>query len=82
MMYQYPTNDMDSVHRKNMFISEISFGILYIIKRKNVLQMFFFNLVEHKVRFVHQQTRILNIIAFTVFQAISEFVRGNMAPCR
>ena len=26
------------------------------------------------------QTRIYNIIAFKVFQAISEFVRGNMEP--
>ena len=32
--------------------------------------------------FVHQQTSILNIVAFTVFQAILEFVRGNMEPCR
>ena len=31
---------------------------------------------------VHQQRRIFNIIAFKVFQAISEVVRGNMEPCR
>ena len=35
-----------------------------------------------KSALVHQQTRIINIIAFKVFQAISEFVRGNMEPCR
>ena len=30
------------------WISETSFGLLYICKRQNVLQMFFFNLVEVK----------------------------------
>ena len=44
--------------------------------------MFFFNLVEHKSPLVHKQTRIFNIIEFKVFQAISEFVRGNMEWCR
>ena len=46
--------------------------------------MFFFNLVEcyNVSPLIHQQTRIFNIIPFKVFQAISEFVRGNMEPCR
>ena len=63
-------------------ISEISFGILYVFKRYNVLQMFFFNLVEHKVRLFTNKKDFFNIIAFKVFQAISKFVRGNMEPCR
>ena len=45
--------------------------------------MFFFNLVERKVRlFTNKQDFFLNIITFKVVQAISEFVRGNMQPCR
>ena len=44
--------------------------------------MFFFNLVEHKVRLFTNKQDFFNIIALKVFQAISEFVRGNMEPCR
>ena len=44
--------------------------------------MFFFNLVEHKVQLFNKRDDDFNIIAFKVFQAISEFVRGDMEPCR
>ena len=44
--------------------------------------MFFFNLVEHKVRLFTNKQYLFYIIALKVFQAISEFVRGNMEPCR
>ena len=45
VLYQYPTCHMHFVHSKRcvcVLISVISFGILYIFKRKNVLKMFFF----------------------------------------
>ena len=35
---------------KDELISEVSFGILYIFKRKHVLHMFFFNLGESNAR--------------------------------
>ena len=45
--------------------------------------MFFFNLVEQTVRlFTNKQDVFFLIIAFKVFHAISEFVSGNMEPCR
>ena len=46
--------------------------------------MFFFNLVKRKDRsFTNKQDFFFfYIIAFKVFQTISEFVRGNMGPCR
>ena len=43
-------SDMHFVHHKRWVDVWDSFGILYIFKRKNVLQMFFFNLGERKVR--------------------------------
>ena len=43
--------------------------------------MLFFNLVEHKVR-LFTNKHFFNIIAFKVFQTISEFVSGNTEPCR
>ena len=49
VMYQYATCDTHFVHRINELISEISFEILYIFKRLDVLQMSLFNLVECKV---------------------------------
>ena len=44
--------------------------------------MFYFNLVKQKVHFFINKQGFFNIIAFKVFQAISEFVRRNMEPCR
>ena len=50
-MYQYPTCDICILCIvKDEWISEILFEILCIFKRWNVLQMFFFNLVERNVR--------------------------------
>ena len=49
VMYQYATCILCIV--KDEVISEISFGIHYIFKRKHVSQnLFFFNLVKLKVR--------------------------------
>ena len=42
----------------------------------------FFNLVERKVHLFSDKHDFFNIIAFKVFLAISEFVTGNMEPCR
>ena len=59
---------------KDELISEIYFGILYIVKQSNVSQIFFFNLVKRNVRlFTSKQEFLSNIIAFKVFQAMSEF---------
>ena len=58
-----------------MLISEISFGILYKFKRYNVLQMFFFNLVENKVRLFTNKQEVLTILhlrSFRQFQNLSE----------
>ena len=44
--------------------------------------MFFFNLVMSKALSFTNKQDFFNIIAFKVFQAISEFVRVNMGPCR
>ena len=52
---------------KDVFISEIPFGILYIFKRYNVLQMFFFNLVEHKVRLFTNKQEFLTILHLRSF---------------
>ena len=58
-----------------MLISEISFGILYIFKRQNVSQMFFFNLVEDKVRlFTDKQDFLilLHLRSFMQFKNLSD----------
>ena len=58
-----------------MLISEISFRILYIFKRLHVLQMLFFNLVEHNVRlFTNKQEfwTVLHLRSFRQFQNLSE----------
>ena len=65
-----------------MLISKIPFGIFYIFKQYNVLQMFFFNLVKHTVHLFTNKQDFFNINAFKVFQAISEFARGNTEPYR
>ena len=66
---------------KDKLISEISFWILFIFKRWNVLQIFIFNLDVRKVCLFTNKQDFFNIIAFKGFRAISEFVRANMGPC-
>ena len=83
VMYLYPTCDMHFVYRKDELISEISFGVLYIFKRLNVLQIFFLYLIERKVRFITIKQYFFNIIAFKFFrqfQNLSE--ETGMEPCR
>ena len=72
---------MHFVHRKRLVDSEISFGILYIFKLKNVLQMFF-NLVERKVRlFTNKQEflTLLHLRSFRQFQNLSEETWSRVA---
>ena len=60
---------------KDVLNTEITLGILYIFKRQNVLQMFFFNLVEHKVRFFTNKQEFLTLLhlrSFRQFQNLSE----------
>ena len=42
--------------------------------------MFFFNLVERKTRLFINKQEFLTLLHLRFFQAISEFVRGNMEP--
>ena len=76
VMYQYPTCDMHFVQRKDVLISEISFGILYIFKRPNVLQMFLFNLIESKVRLLTNKQEFLTFLHLRSFRQFSEETRS------
>ena len=49
-------------------ISEISFGTLNIFKRLIVLQMFFFNFVERKVRLFTNKQELLTLLHLRVFR--------------
>ena len=68
VMCQYPTCDMHFVHRKDELLSEIYFGILLICKRYNILQMFFFNLVECEVRLFTNKQECLTLMHLTYFR--------------
>ena len=60
---------------KDELISEMSFGILYIFKRLSILRLFFFNLVERKVRFFTNKQDFLTLLhlrSFRQFQNLSE----------
>ena len=59
-MYQYPTCDMQFVHRKRLVDFWDFFRNSLHVSAKNVLQIFFFNLVERKV----QQTRMCVVQVF------------------
>ena len=78
VLYQYPTCI-------SCFVKDelISFGILYIFKwKKNVLQMFFFNLVKRKVHlFTNKQEflTLLHLRSFRQFQNLSEETWSHVA---
>ena len=65
---------------KDVLISKISFGILYIFKGYIFYKCF--SLIESSIKSACSLTNKNFNIAFKVFQAISEFVRGNVEPCR
>ena len=80
-MYQYSTCDMQrhvtciSCIVNDEFISEISYGILYILRDKCFLQMFFFNWVERKDRLITNKQEFLTLLhlrSFRQFQNLSE----------
>ena len=52
---------------KDEWISEVSFGMFYILKRLNVLQFFFFNSVERKVCFLTNKQDFLTLLHFRSF---------------
>ena len=43
--------------------------------------MFFFNLVVGKARLYINKQEFLTLLHLRFFQAISDFVRGNLEPC-
>ena len=81
-MNQYPASDMHFVHRKDELISELSSGMLYILKRLIVFQSFFFNLVDCKVRFFTNKQEVLTLLhlkSFRQFLNLSEETRNRAA---
>ena len=77
VMNQYSTCNMHFVHRKRWVDVWDFFRNSLHFKRTILLQ---FSRASSPL--VHKQSSIFIIIAFKVFQAISEFLRGNMEPCR
>ena len=75
-MYQYPTCDMHFVHRKRWVdFWDVFRNFLFIFKRWNVLQMFFFNLVVRKVCLFTNKEEFLTLLHlrfFWQFQNLSE----------
>ena len=65
-----------------MLISKIPFGIFYIFKQYNVLQMFFFNLVKDTVHlFTNKQDflTLMHLRYFRQFQNLSEETQSRTA---
>ena len=82
VMYQYPTCDMHFVQRKRCVEYWAFFRNSLHFKRQHILQMFFFNLVEHKVSLFTNKQEFLTLFhlrSFRQFQNLSEETWNRVA---